>query len=198
MDQLKALGMYTRDQIQESPELFQRFRHHKLNYNIPNTPINSSHFSWLPKEYYENEEFSIWQFQVSKANGRFLGFYDENNVFQIVHFDPLHNAQPSKDFDYKVDDCHPIGTVYENLVTHIEHQHAICAACCQNMQDEALHNILERHRDPNSPFCPIHIQQDLYQKYIVLKEEYAKKQNLPLPPNEVFSMGIHEAEKFIQ
>ncbi|WP_431260802.1 hypothetical protein ACQ86G_12220 [Roseateles chitinivorans] len=36
-----------------------------------------------------------------QGGGRLIGFFDADEIFQIVLFDPLHNAQPSKYNDYK-------------------------------------------------------------------------------------------------
>ncbi|WP_416760853.1 hypothetical protein ACNI65_01880 [Roseateles sp. So40a] len=49
------------------------------------------------------------QIAISKAEGRLIGFFDEEAIFQIVLFDPLHNAQPSKFNDYKVRLSKPLG-----------------------------------------------------------------------------------------
>jgi len=74
----------------------------------------------LPKLILDNEdEFPLHQFQVSTTRGRIIGF-DYENVFYIVLLDPLHNLQPSKNFNYEIDDCYPLSSHYDSLVQDIE------------------------------------------------------------------------------
>ena len=47
--------------------------------------------------YLDNPEDYPWQqFQITRANGRVIGFWDEYHVFQVVLLDPEHNMQPCK------------------------------------------------------------------------------------------------------
>ena len=59
----------------------------------------------MDKEVIENEEdYPFFQFQISTGLGRIIGFWDENyRFFNIVLLDPKHNLQPSKNYNYKVD-----------------------------------------------------------------------------------------------
>jgi len=83
---------------------------HNISWDAKNVPITRDEIDWIDEDYRSNaEEFPLFQLAVSKAEGRFVGFLDEDNVFQIVLLDPLHNAQPSKFNDYKVQLSHPLG-----------------------------------------------------------------------------------------
>lgn len=85
-------------------------RIHDINWNQRNIPIKREDLSWIDSDYLGNpEEYPIMQISVSKAEGRLVGFFDEDNSFQIVLLDPLHNAQPCKYNDYKVRLCKPLG-----------------------------------------------------------------------------------------
>jgi hypothetical protein len=85
-------------------------RMHNISWDAKNVPIKREQIDWIDDDYRSNsEEFPLVQLAVSKAEGRFVGFLDEDNVFQIVLLDPLHNAQPSKFNDYKVQLSHPLG-----------------------------------------------------------------------------------------
>jgi hypothetical protein len=77
---------------------------------MQNIPIPKEQIDWLGD--YASDEYEFVQFHVSKALGRVVGFFDEEQTFQIVLFDPFHNIQPAGDFDYRVrataiGDCAP-------------------------------------------------------------------------------------------
>lgn len=97
------------------------YKLHPIDWNAKNIPIKRTDLNWLPKEYIDNdEEFPMWQFSISKGKGRVIGFFDETSfVFYVVLLDPRHNMQPSKDYDYSVDECFPTGSEYDNLLLSI-------------------------------------------------------------------------------
>jgi hypothetical protein len=85
-------------------------RIHDIDWNGKNVPIQRADLNWLDGDYLSNPaEFPLFQIAVSKAEGRLVGFLDEDNVFQVVLLDPLHNAQPTKYHEYKVRLSHPLG-----------------------------------------------------------------------------------------
>ncbi|MFH4782639.1 MULTISPECIES: hypothetical protein [Vibrio] len=97
------------------------WRYHNIDWNQTNIPIQREDLDWLDKDYRENEaEYPIVQFQVSQALGRVVGFWDENSVFNILLLDPLHNIQPSKRYNYKVDHCSPLSCNYSALLFSID------------------------------------------------------------------------------
>ena len=78
-------------------------RIHEIDWFSRGIPIAPDDLDWMPEpSAADGREFTLIQIAVSKATGRLIGFFDEDDVFQIVLFDPLHNAQPSKFNDYKV------------------------------------------------------------------------------------------------
>jgi hypothetical protein len=79
------------------------WRYHKINWNQPNIPITKQDFEKLVPATVITEDTDICQFTISMANGRVVGFFDHQDIFQIVLLDPLHNIQPSKLYDYAVD-----------------------------------------------------------------------------------------------
>lgn len=110
IERLGELSKLMVDQLFEKKENAGTLRVHNINWEQRNIPIKRPELTSIDKEYLENsEEFPILQIAVSKALGRIIGFFDEDNCFQIVLLDPLHNAQPSKDNDYKVRLCRPLG-----------------------------------------------------------------------------------------
>ena len=96
------------------------WRFHPINWSQPKIPICREDLNWIPQSILGNpEEYPFYQFSISQGSGRVVGFPD-GNIFFVVLLDPLHNAQPSKDYDYKVNDCYPILTPYEELFNRIE------------------------------------------------------------------------------
>lgn len=76
-------------------------RYHEIDWDAKAIPIKKSDIDWIGP-ITESEDFSFVQFHVSKALGRVVGFFDENQIFQVVLLDPKHNIQPSGNFDYRV------------------------------------------------------------------------------------------------
>jgi hypothetical protein len=96
------------------------YRFHAIDWNHKNIPIQREELNWLPNNYLNNEaEFPLFQFQISKAKGRVVGFFDESMTFNVVLLDPLHNIQPSKSFGYTVDKCSPLYCELTGLYQHL-------------------------------------------------------------------------------
>ncbi|MET4153367.1 hypothetical protein [Bradyrhizobium sp. RT7b] len=89
------------DEFLENRAYKDAVRFHPIDWNATAIPIKRSDINWIDKDY-QNDEYEFVQFHVSKAMGRVVGFFDEDNVFQVVLCDPLHNIQPAGDFDYRV------------------------------------------------------------------------------------------------
>jgi len=108
---LQELSKMTISEVFNSRDLAEgSLRFHEINWTQKNIPIQREDLDWIDRDYLENsEEFPIMQVAVSKAEGRLIGFFDEQSAFQIVLLDPLHNAQPSKYNGYKVRLCQPLG-----------------------------------------------------------------------------------------
>lgn len=97
-------------------------RYHKINWDAKNIPIRRSDITWVDKNVIDNEDdFPFFQFQISTGLGRIIGFWDENyRFFNIVLLDPKHNMQPSKDYDYKVDDTSIENCEFTSLLIDID------------------------------------------------------------------------------
>lgn len=162
LDRLKELSNQTIDQIQENPKLQSANRYHKVDWSAKNIPIKLQDLDWIAETYRNNpSEYPMYQIDISRALGRIVGFWDENSVFNIVLLDPLHNIQPSKYNDYKVDDCRVLESDY--LVVKKEAQ--IAHRKCQNDSCEAKKHLFENvvnngHSNNNSVFV-IHLKNEL-------------------------------------
>ncbi|RYZ84329.1 MAG: hypothetical protein EOP06_18260 [Proteobacteria bacterium] len=123
LEQLQNLSAEFVDDIRRggNSHKVERLRYHDVNWSQKNIPIARTDLNWLPKDVLENEEeFSFYQFQISMGTGRFMGFWDALDVFNIVLLDPMHNLQPSKDYNYKVDPCYPQRGQYQEAAFLID------------------------------------------------------------------------------
>lgn len=121
LERLKSLGEYSIDEFTSDRALMKSLRYHEIDWSAKKCPIRKSDLDWVPLEYLNGgQDCPFYQFQLSKANGRVVGFWDENYVFQVVLLDPLHNLQPSKKFGYKVDPADPLGCEYTQVRLSIE------------------------------------------------------------------------------
>ncbi|MCG3671902.1 hypothetical protein [Aliarcobacter butzleri] len=119
-ERLKELSKFKRSDIMENYAIQNSLRYHSINWKQKNIPIQREDINWVDKDYLDNqEEYEFFQFQISKSLGRIVGFWDENLVFNIVLFDPLHNIQPSKSYSYKVDKCSKLNCEYSDLLHKI-------------------------------------------------------------------------------
>ena len=111
----KAIDEFLSDNTQKN-----HWRYHSINWNQTNIPVQKNQLDWIDPIYRNNEEeYPLLQFQVSKALGRVIGFWDEKNIFNIVLLDPLHNIQPSKSHGYTVNNCNPLDCQYTSLLKQI-------------------------------------------------------------------------------
>lgn len=93
----------------QSKQLRKELRYHVINWNAKNIPIQKSALTWLDADVQKNiDEIDFYQFQLSTAMGRVVGYWEKGyKVFYVILVDPLHNIQPSADYDYRIDPCYP-------------------------------------------------------------------------------------------
>jgi len=121
LNQLKDLSKVNRKDVLESTAFKKAYRYHKINWKQKNIPIARKDLNWIDKDYLDNEEeYEMYQFQISMALGRIVGFWDENLIFNIVLLDPLHNIQPSSYNAYKVNDTSILTCQYSSLLHDIK------------------------------------------------------------------------------
>ena len=121
MDRLAQLGKLTIEECVADPAKAQAYRLHPIDWKGKNVPISRTDLDWIDKVYLDDDEnYPMRQFSVSTARGRVVGFFDENETFQVVLLDPLHNIQPSKLFNYTVDPCGPLACEITQLRAAIE------------------------------------------------------------------------------
>lgn len=121
LDRLKTFSEFNPQKFEQNHSIKIANRYHKINWNSKNIPYQRSDFDWLPLSIRDNEEdFPFFQFQVSTGLGRVIGFWDLHKTFQIVLLDPAHNMQPSKNYNYKVDDTVNLVCEMTSLLIDVE------------------------------------------------------------------------------
>jgi hypothetical protein len=100
------------------------WRWHKLKWDQTGMRLRREHLDWIPSDYRNNDvDFPLFQFQISQALGRVVGFQDETGVFNIVLLDPMHNAQPSDYSNYKIRPTKALECHYTALLARVEALH---------------------------------------------------------------------------
>jgi hypothetical protein len=136
LERLAALSSQRWDDLVE-PKRAQAYRFHEINWEANSIPIARTDINWLPPDYLASpDDYPFYQFHISRAVGRFMGFRDEKDIFQIVLVDPLHNLQPSKDFGYRVRPSDPLRSDYDMLRAQIDG--SLQAAKCTRESCETL------------------------------------------------------------
>ncbi|WP_291362915.1 hypothetical protein [Acetobacter sp. UBA5411] len=109
------------------------WRFHPINWGAKNIPISLQKLDWVPPEYINNQdEYKIFQFQISTGKGRVVGFFDENWIFNIILLDPKHNIQPSGRFGYAINKTHILEDNYSMLLSRINYamSTSTCTSSC--------------------------------------------------------------------
>jgi hypothetical protein len=130
---LKDLSRFNLQEFRSDSKLMGDLRYHEIDWNSKNIPIKRIDINWVDKNIIENdEEFPFFQIMLSMAIGRIVGFWDVNNtIFNIVLLDPMHNIQPSKNYDYIVTDTRLMPCKYTSFLQDIENVRKIpCVADC--------------------------------------------------------------------
>ncbi|HEX4335779.1 MAG TPA: hypothetical protein VH062_07680 [Polyangiaceae bacterium] len=133
LNRLRELCFEDVDAFRASGYKHEVLRYHEVNWGAPNIPIARRDCTWVPREYLENEvDYPFYQFQISTALGRVAGFWDEQQVFNIVMLDPLHNLQPAKDYNYRVEATGDLRCEYSELLHKLDTvcDETTCGASC--------------------------------------------------------------------
>ncbi len=180
LERLSDISGKTVEEITETPSWMDFYRFHPINWAKKNVPITRNDLNWIDSVYLGNEEeYPLYQFQISKATGRVVGFFDEDWNFNIVLIDPLHNLQPSKYFDYRVTHCFPLDSEYESLRKKIHDHHF-------NGNGEPL--VPDLSDSSKSWFGVLFIDDE-----IVAEAEEVSEHGFH--PNEIFRLGVAELKK---
>lgn len=121
LEQLKVISGKEFDDLVGDPAIKKYFRLHPLEFGPGISALSKEDFAFIPNEYLpKGEDCEYWQFQISKANGRIVGFFNEDHsIFYLVFLDPNHNAQLSEYSDYKVRPIEPQISEIDDLYSRI-------------------------------------------------------------------------------
>lgn len=140
LQRLADVSAIDRDELFRDVGLQDGLRFHEINWKSKNVPISREDIDWLDRDYLENEaEFPFYQFHVSKALGRIVGFFDEKQIFNIVLLDPNHNIQPSNFNDYKIRPTIAGSCQFSQVLTVVKSR----IGTCENENCTVTHGIAE-------------------------------------------------------
>ncbi|ABQ03956.1 hypothetical protein [Flavobacterium johnsoniae] len=140
------------------------YRYHIINWESKKCPLTRTEFDWIDPVYLKNEiEYPFCQFHISKATGRIIGFWDENNVFQIILLDPLHNLQPSAKVQYEIRDTFPVMSEYDSLWLDL---HNIMDKSCNHDDCSTLKQLRDLPTGiTNSNIIMAHLDDSYFEEY---------------------------------
>lgn len=166
IERLRDLGKEDIDTFIKDHRIKDANRYHKINWDATNIPIKRDEINWVDKIIIENEEdYPFFQFQVSKGLGRVIGFWKEDySAFFIVLLDPKHNMQPSKYFNYKVDDTSILPCEYTSLLCDIDEIRGIK---CSNIECDCRKKLDNLPTNLNrGRFVYFQLDEDFYNEFI--------------------------------
>lgn len=139
-------------------------RYHKISWNATNIPIKKEDLNWIESEILTNdEEFPFLQFQISKALGRVVGFWN-SNIFNIVLLDPKHNIQPAGGkYQYRVDEANILTCKYTYLINKIDEIKKTPCTCEQCNLHKELHLLQEDFHCDN--FVYFQLDDEYYKEF---------------------------------
>jgi len=134
LTRLSEICGLTVDEFRNLADPKNTFRYHPIDWSKKNCPIELWQLDWLDKHYREdNPNYVMYQFAISKGEGRVVGFFDENNVFNIVLLDREHNLQPSNFSDYRIRPNDIVSSEYDLLLEVVQKatiQTCTAIPCC--------------------------------------------------------------------
>lgn len=102
IEQFKSLGEKTVEELMQDRRLAKYWRFHMVEWKkySPYTSADDFAKRLLPS-YAWRGDLNIRQFKVTDSKGRVVGFFDHEQVFQVVLLDPEHNIQPTQRTGFK-------------------------------------------------------------------------------------------------
>ena len=123
LDRLKDISNKKSSDWERDLKFRKKYRVHEIDFNKKNCPFKDKNDLFqrvLQVDDFEiSEDIEVYQFQLSKARGRVVGFLDADYRFNILLLDPLHNMQPSKDYDYKLNPTKRLECEFEQIENKI-------------------------------------------------------------------------------
>jgi hypothetical protein len=165
LDKLGELSRKTIASINANPAEKLAWRFHEIDWESKNIPVQRNSLDWIDHAYLDNEdEYPIHQFQITKALGRVVGFFDERRIFNVVLLDPMHNVQPSDYSDYKVRATIVTESVAAGVLRFVEQRIGECqAANCQCRIEYANIQKILTENDGGTSLL-VHVSRELFDR----------------------------------
>lgn len=170
LERLSNVSLLDVDALTFQP-LKEAYHYHKVNWKQKNIPIQRADFDWVDEVYRDNDtDYPFYQFYISGAMGRIVGFFDEKKIFNVLFFDRYHNIQPLKSVGYRVTSCFPEDSEIEGLRKAISGlasvSHSNCGDDCGNREHIAA-LIEPEHEDA----AVVYVSLETHQKIFALLNE---------------------------
>ncbi|OCP17782.1 hypothetical protein BC361_10255 [Ensifer sp. LC54] len=183
---MSALCERNLDEFMRDNDARESFRFHAIDWQGKNVPVRRQEFDWVPKNYLENEvDFPFYQFHVSRALGRVVGFFDENQVFNILVFDPNHNIQPSRHNDYKIRPTRFGHCQYSSLISIAEEYTGSCTNPGCSVKDGLKKKLEEEVFDQTRGIILCKISDDHHDRFRSLRSKGHASDI-----SEIFELGL--------
>lgn len=180
-ERLQDICKHSPEDFSSNRSLKEAYRYHEINWESRNIPIQRHDLTWVDKDIISNQQdFPFYQFHISKANGRVVGFWGLNqDVFYIVLLDPKHNIQPAGGkFEYRVDKTYTAPCQYTSLLNEIDRIKSIqCADKTCNIRSE-LQSIQEKSTFGN--FVYFQLDNDYYKEFKSRTKDKSMKELIEL------------------
>ncbi|MET3854428.1 hypothetical protein [Rhizobium sp. OAE497] len=165
-------------------------RFHAINWQGKNVPLRRKDFDWVPEVYRDNpDDYPIYQFHVSRALGRVVGFFDEVGVFQVVLLDPNHNIQPSSYNDYEIRPTKAGACLYASVSIAADEYVSQCAATDCSMKTGLSRHLQKQIYRQTNGLMICHVAEDHYIRFQKLQEA-----NSDFNLRDVIELGLMQYE----
>jgi hypothetical protein len=193
LERLAEVSQIDREEMLRDAVLQGGIRFHEIDWNAKNVPLRRSDLDWLDKDYLKNEEeYPIYQFHVSKALGRVVGFFDERQIFNIVLLDPNHNIQPSDYNDYRIRPTIEGSCQFSQIVSVARRSVAACSHDGCAVRSTLVEALVAETTKATGGVVVLNLRDDLAQR---LRE--LQKRGLADSLDEVLTYAIEEFESLL-
>lgn len=176
LERLKDLSSQKVDYLLSNFTARDAYRFHPIDWGATNIPLQRKDFKWIDKNILENEvEYQFLQFQISTALGRVVGFFDENHDhFYIILLDHKHNLQPSKKFNYTVNDTTILYCEYSSFLMDIDKVKGISCPVEECRCKKEINQIPTKAG--NGKFIYFNVDEEYYDELMKLTEHKSLKE----------------------
>lgn len=166
LEKLSDFSKIDRDSFFKDHKFKADNRYHRINWTATNIPITKHDLTWIEPEILNNDDdFPFLQFQISRALGRVVGFWNSNlTIFNIVLLDPKHNIQPAGGkYNYRVDEANVLTCKYTHLINKLDELKSKPCSCENCSVHTEIHALQEDFHCEN--FVYFQLDDDYYKDF---------------------------------